>query len=146
MKKALWVFILMMGLSSVTNAQMVGRGYPFQLSLFPPIAILGSDQSVQGLRLNLLYGVNEDVSGLDLGILNRTLNNQRGVQFGLYNRVQNAVMGVQIGGLNMSRDVRGLQFGVLNWADRLSGLQIGVLNFAWNNETFKVLPIVNASW
>ncbi|NNF06228.1 MAG: hypothetical protein HKN21_05670, partial [Candidatus Eisenbacteria bacterium] len=43
---------------------------PVNLALFNPIQIFGEDTSVEGVRVNLIYGKNRDVTGLDLGLIN----------------------------------------------------------------------------
>ena len=92
-------------------------GYPFQVSLAPPAALVAPEHSINGLRLNLLYGANANVTGMDLGLVNYTAQNHRGLQLGLANLV---------GG-----DLAGFNMGLLNWAGgKVSGSEVGLINWA----------------
>jgi hypothetical protein len=57
------IFILMPGQA---------QNRTIQFSLFTPIQIFPEDNSIKGLRLNLIYGRNVSVTGLDLGLINHT--------------------------------------------------------------------------
>ena len=68
--------------ASLLSTPAAADGRPIQLSLFNPVQIFPADDSVAGVRLNLIYGVNENVSGLDLGLVNHTRGNGSGIQWG----------------------------------------------------------------
>ncbi|MGB2768214.1 MAG: hypothetical protein WBC88_00615, partial [Candidatus Zixiibacteriota bacterium] len=53
-------------------APVFAQNRPIQLALVTPIQIFPEDNSITGVRLNLLYGRNVSVSGLDLGLVNHT--------------------------------------------------------------------------
>jgi hypothetical protein len=58
---------------------------------------------------------------------------------------EGALKGVSFSVVNRIRGVqRGLCIGIVNLATELHGVQIGLINYAGNNQTFKVLPVVNA--
>jgi hypothetical protein len=122
---------------------------PFQLSLVKPVQLFPEETKVEGLRINLLYGVNKEVAGLDYGVINRTTGTTQGVQLGAFpfggiNITEN-LYGMQfggiLGGVNIAgEDVEGLQisgiFGGINKAGNLKGVQvagaIGGINMAEN--------------
>lgn len=74
---------------------------PFQLSLVNPVQLFSEETNVQGLRVNLIYGVNKDVKGVDLGVVNRTTGTTQGVQAGAF----------PYGGVNLTEKLNGVQFG-----------------------------------
>ena len=99
------------------TAQAGSPAYPFQLALASPVALLQPEYSVNGLRLNLIYGANENVNGMDLGLVNYTTQNHRGLQLGVVNLV---------GG-----DLTGFNMGLVNWAGgKVSGSEVGLINWA----------------
>jgi hypothetical protein len=90
---------------------------PFQLSLVKPVQLFPEETKVEGLRLNLIYGVNKEVTGLDLGIVNEVTGTTKGVQ------------AAYILGGNISRDLYGAQIvyglgGVNVASGQANGLQI----------------------
>jgi hypothetical protein len=145
---------------------------PLQLGLFSPVQIFPEDDSISGIRLNLIYGVNQDVQGLDIGLVNRVRGEGAGLQYGVVNYVEGDYAGLQNGwvsitkgevtgvqwsgynsagtgdvfqaGLvNVADDIGGFQLGFVNVAKNLHGLQIGLVNVIQSKETLPVLPIVN---
>src|ERR1035437_5084843 len=91
-------FAGMIGLVSSAVAQAPqSKAYPFQLSLVSPVAILNDSASVNGLRINLIYGANENVTGVDLGLVNQVNKDQKGLQLGIINLVGGNVNGGQLG-------------------------------------------------
>jgi hypothetical protein len=91
--------------------------YPFQLALASPVALVAPEHSINGLRLNLLWGANANVNGMDLGPVNYTAKNHRGLQLGLVNLV---------GG-----DLTGFNMGLVNWAGgKVAGSEVGLINWA----------------
>ncbi|MBU0469774.1 MAG: hypothetical protein KKD07_04155 [Candidatus Omnitrophica bacterium] len=112
-------------------AKKVQADNALQVSVVNPIQIVNSEDSVKGLRLNFIYGVNENVSGLD---------------FGLINKVNNCTSGMQLGLFNLSYELSGIQFGIVNRVEYLNGLQIGLLNFNKSNNPHDFLPIINYSF
>lgn len=74
---------------------------PFQLSVVNPVQLFPEETRVEGIRINLLYGVNKEVNGIDLGPVNRTTGTTKGVQLGAF----------PFGGVNMTENLEGLQFG-----------------------------------
>lgn len=147
---------------------------PVQISLFPPVAIVGPDKSVSGLRLDLIYGRNVDVTGLDWGIVNHDTGNGFAWQAGLVNLVEKDFTGWQDGAVNLTkgsftglqsgvynqtetmngfaygfinraRSMRGVQLGVVNFTETMHGLQVGVANIIQKGK-IPILPIVNWSF
>jgi hypothetical protein len=122
---------------------------PFQLSLVKPVQLFPEETRVDGLRINLLYGVNKEVNGLDYGVINRTTGTTQGVQLGAFPfagvNITESLYGIQfggiLGGINIAGgDVEGLQisgiFGGINKSGNLKGIQIagalGGINMAEN--------------
>jgi len=133
-----------------------------QLALFNPVQIYPEEESITGVRLNLLYGKNESVTGFDLGIVNRTAGKQSvGVQWGILGLADRGFVGfqansvnvthyefkgVQFGFVNVAEDANGLMIGVVNFAKRMYGIQIGIFNLIGEGGVAPVLPIVNWSF
>jgi hypothetical protein len=151
-----------------------GQEKPFQIALLgPPLQLVSDVESINGLRVNLLYGVNRNVSGFDVGVINRVDQDFAGVQIGLVgftdrhgkwwqanaiNFTREEFTGAQTGLVNLSGSGEGLQLGPLfnrtgefsgfqmalvNVADDLYGVQVGLLNIIRSKERFPFVPIVN---
>ncbi len=149
------IFLLIAGLC-------YAKSNPIQISIITPVQIVPEDQSVSGLRLNLIYGKNTTVHGIDLGIFNHTtsgqsvgfqngivgLNNKDflGFQLGMINITNGVFEGVQWGIVNYAGNANGLQFGFVNYAGTLKGLQIGLINIINKGGAFPFFPIVNWSF
>jgi len=135
---------------------------PFQLSLVTPIQIYPDNYSINGLRINLLYGRNASVVGLDWGLINHTttglsqglqlgmvnLNDAdyTGLEYGFVNVTTANVKGMQWGFVNTAGFANGLQLGFVNYAQSMKGLQIGLVNVIKQGGQFPVFPIVNWSF
>lgn len=133
---------------------------PLQLSLLHPLQIFPKETKVQGLRINLLYGVNDEMTGIDLGAINRTTGKTQGLQLGAFPfggvNITGNLDGIQFGGfwggVNLADgDVSGLQisgiFGGFNKAGNLNGAQIaGILlgvNLANNTKGIQIATLYN---
>ena len=132
---------------------------PIQLSLFNPIQIVPENESVSGLRLNLIYTNNINVTGLDLGLVNKTTGKQLGVQWGLVNLTDGGFSGWQAGAVNVTKGssvglqtgwvnyheghFNGLQFSIVNYSASLKGLQLGLINIIGKGGFLPVFPIFN---
>ena len=132
---------------------------PVQLSLWSPAQIVPEDQSISGVRLSLIYGVNADVSGLDLGLVTKTTGNQVGAswafvhlnegdflgyQDGLVNRVRGDFLGWKSGFVNLTGGkFSGLQTGFVNQAGVLHGVQLGIWNSASSLDGALQIGILN---
>ncbi|OQY42944.1 MAG: hypothetical protein B6227_00585 [Fusobacteriia bacterium 4572_74] len=106
----------------------------FQLGL--PGTNIPADQSIKGVRLNLLYGKNTNMSGLDINILALgETNNFTGVQLNPFwipgaNKVNNSFTGVGIGVANIHLgQSTGVVLGFVNYTNNFNGLQWGLVNF-----------------
>lgn len=135
---------------------------PIQLSLFTPVQIFPEDNSISGVRLNLIYGRNAYVTGLDVGLVNHTkTGTSKGVQFGMVGLVESDFVGwqsndinitkgnfkgLQLGVVNYANYANGVQFGLVNYAVSMKGLQIGLVNIIRQGGQFPVFPIVNWSF
>jgi hypothetical protein len=135
---------------------------PVQLALVTPVQIFHEDDTIVGVRLNLLYGRNASVMGLDMGLVNHvTTGISTGVQYGvvglvdsdfvgLQNNMVNATNGkfdgFQLGIVNYAKIANGFQLGFVNYAESMRGLQIGVVNIIQRGGAFPVFPIVNWSF
>lgn len=117
-----------------------------QLAIYSPVQLFSADDSIKGLRLDLLYTNNKDVSGITLGTgwartrgdlkgvsigaVNWTNALSYGLKVGLLNYAGNQSVGLDIGVVNISRrNTKGIQFGVVNWNEGFfNGWQFGVVN------------------
>jgi hypothetical protein len=127
-----------------------------------PVQIFHEDDTISGIRLNLLYGRNASVMGLDMGLVNHvTTGISTGVQYGavglvdsdfvgLQNNLVNATNGkfdgFQMGIVNYAKIANGFQLGFVNYAESMRGLQIGIVNIIQRGGAFPVFPIVNWSF
>ena len=155
LKSALLIMLLFASFSSVIYSQ----GNPIQLSLFNPIQIVPEGESVNGIRLNLIYTKNTNVTGFDLGLVNQTTGSQLGVQWGGVNITDGGFTGWQSAFVNISRGnfvglqtswvnyhgghFNGLQFSIVNYAATLEGLQLGLINIIGSGGFLPVFPIFN---
>lgn len=133
---------------------------PLQVSLVHPVQVFPKETKVQGLRINLLYGVNDEMAGIDLGLINRTTGTTQGLQlgafpFGGFNITEN-LEGIQFagfyGGANIAhKDVSGAQISGIwagaNFANRdVTGLQlagiVGGINKAGNLDGIQIAGIL----
>lgn len=149
-------------ISIMMAAPVFAQNRPIQLALVTPIQIFPEDDSITGVRLNLLYGRNVSVSGLDLGLVNHTTTGMfKGWQHGLVGIADTDFMGWQDCGVNITNGrCEGLQWGVVNYANEMSGFQLGLVNYARSMKglqvglvniirqggQFPVFPIVNWSF
>ncbi len=155
LKSALLVMILLASFNSVIYSQ----GNPIQLSLFNPIQIVPEGESVNGIRLNLIYTKNANVTGFDMGLVNQTTGSQLGVQWGGVNITDGGFTGWQSALVNISKGnfvglqtswvnyhgghFNGLQFSIVNYAATIEGLQLGLINIIGSGGFLPVFPIFN---
>lgn len=146
----------------LVSTPVLAQNGPIQLALVTPIQIVPEDNSISGVRLNLIYGRNVFVRGLDLGLANHTTANlSKGVQLGAVNLVDSDFVGWQDASVNVTKgnfkgfqwgivnyagSANGFQLGIINYAANMRGLQIGVVNIIKQGGTFPVFPIVNWSF
>lgn len=156
---------------ALTASPAVAQKRPVQLSLVTPVQIFPAEDTITGVRLNLLYGRNAMVVGLDIGIANHTTGMTRGLQAGIVGisedfqgwqygvvnmangkfegfqegvvNISDTFRGFQLGWVNHTMDAEGLQVSIVNYARRLKGLQIGVINIISEGGMFPVFPIFN---
>ena len=144
---------------TLISGNLLAQDNPFQLSLFDPIQIVPNNESINGVRLNLIYSKNANVTGFDWGLVNVTTGKQLGVQWGGVNITDGGVTGWQAGFVNVSRGnfeglqtsfvnyhdghFNGLQFSVVNYAATLKGLQLGLINIIGSGGFLPVFPIFN---
>ena len=113
-----------------------------QLALFNPVQLISEGESVEGIRLNLIYSVNRDMTGVDLGFVNKTTGDFLGLADGAINIVDGQATGLQMGFVNIAGSVKGVQFGMVNKAGSLNGIQLGFININ-DGGPYKILPLVN---
>ena len=120
---------------------------PFQLGFFYPAQLHPQDYSVDGLRWDIIYGVNDDVKGIDFGIVNKSFGSAHGLELGAVDLVDKGFGGVQLGLFNdVKRDFKGVQLGLIanvtgrscegfqaavfynDAAEEMHGLQLGLIN------------------
>ena len=163
MFKKSWVILGLVGLISILlSSPGYAQTRPIQISLVTPIQIFPEDNSITGVRLNLLYGRNVSVTGLDVGLVNHTTTGKFiGLQYGLvglsdsdFSGWQDCVVnitnkkfeGFQFGWVNYADYMSGFQLGLVNYAGSAKGLQIGLVNIIRQGGQFPVFPIVNWSF
>ena len=150
---------VILALIMLLSANIIAQDNPFQLSLFNPIQIVPENESVSGIRLNLIYTKNVNVTGFDLGLVNVTTGKEVGVQWGGVNVTEGGFTGWQSGFVNISHGdfvgfqdswvnyhdghFNGLQFSIVNYAATLKGLQIGLINIIGEGGFLPVFPIFN---
>jgi len=150
---------LFVGFIILFSTLLFAQSNPIQLSLFNPIQIVPENESVSGLRLNLIYTKNVDVTGLDWGLVNKTTGKQLGVQWGFVNLTDGGFTGWQDGVVNVTNGssvglqtglvnyhmghFNGLQFSIVNYSATLKGLQIGLINIIGKGGFLPVFPIFN---
>ncbi len=78
-------------------------GKPIQLALFAPAQLVPEGESVSGLRLNVIYGVNQDVQGLDLGLINHVRGTGFSWQWGGVGFVEGNFTGFQDNVINITK-------------------------------------------
>lgn len=156
--KIIWLLWIILILPSIGKAQYK----PINVALFNPIQIFPEGNSIEGIRINLIYGKNVAMTGLDwgfvndvgsggfngvqLGFANISEGNVVGWQNGILNINQNNVKGFQSGWYNSGGHVSGFQLGLVNYAESLYGLQIGILNIIKTGGEFPAFPIINWSF
>ncbi len=157
MKKKFGIYIL--SLIALFSTVITAQEKPFQLSLFDPIQIVPNNESVSGIRLNLIYTKNVNVTGFDMGLVNVTTGKQLGVQWGGVNVTDGGFTGWQSALVNISRGnfvglqtswvnyhgghFNGLQFSIVNYTETLEGLQLGLINIIGKGGFLPVFPIFN---
>ncbi len=135
---------------------------PINVALVNPIQIFPESNSIEGLRINLIYGKNAGVVGLDWGLINSVgSGGVTGLQWGfvnindgdfvglqgaLVNLTDKNVEGVQWGWYNQAGHVSGLQIGLVNNTGSMKGLQIGLINIIKSGGFMPVFPIINFSF
>ena len=162
------------GAPQLTPSQRLST--PFEMALISPIQIAGTEVSVGGLRINLIYGINANARGLDVGLVNESTGDGCGLEFGVSNSVggrysgiqgafvnyvksdfgglqaatfnvsKGVVKGIQLGSVNYSDTLSGLQVGVFNVAGTMHGVQIGLVNISQTSGGLPFIPIINVSF
>jgi len=135
---------------------MIFAETPFQLGV--PGTNLPADQTVKGIRLNLLYGKNTNMTGLDINILalgetdnfkgvqlnpiwigaSKVNNLFTGVGIGTANIHLGQSTGVVLGGVNFTNDFNGLQLGFVNFNQKKSVINLGGFNFNQGESTVDI--------
>ena len=136
---------------------------PIQIALITPVQIFSEDESISGVRWNILYGRNVTVRGLDFGLINHTTGGlSKGVQFGLVGIVESDFLGwqhnqlvnytkgdfegFQWGFFNYAKRASGFQLGFFNYVESMHGLQVGLINVIEKGGACPVFPIANWSF
>jgi hypothetical protein len=162
LRKIFWPLLLTSFVIIVLPDAGVAQSQPINIALFNPIQIFPENNSIEGLRINLIYGKNVKMEGLDWGLVNHVGSGGFvGVQWGFVNIDDGNVTGWQNGALNLTRGnvkgfqwgwfnegdyVNGFQLGLVNYANSMYGLQIGLINIIKTGGQFPVFPIVNWSF
>ena len=150
--------MMILVLPSLASAQ----SKPINIALVNPIQIFPEDNSIAGLRINLIYGKNVSMTGLDWGLINAVGSGGfTGLQWGLVNVCDGNFLGFQAGAINLTDKnvegfqwgwynsgdhVSGFQLGLVNNARSLKGIQIGIINIIHTGGFMPVFPIINWSF
>ncbi len=155
----------------LTPQASLAQKRPIQISLVTPVQIFPPEDTIAGVRINILYGRNVAVTGLDIGLVNHSTGISRGLQYGLVGVVEDfqgwqshavnvangkfegfqdgtvnvseVFRGFQLGLVNYSKDTEGFQLSLVNYAETMKGLQIGLVNIIKEGGLFPVFPIFN---
>lgn len=158
MKRWIAIVSLVLGFGAARAADDGPSASPLQLSLFPPVSLVPTDEDVTGLRLGLL-SVNRNVKGFDAGLVNWTSGDETALQWGVLNWTSGDFTGVQFGlvsvadegfvgwqasllnvdsgksvgffngAVNLSTgSTVGYQLGAVNYSKKMTGLQVGFVN------------------
>jgi hypothetical protein len=162
MKKLLFAAALLTFISFLPAGSIFAQGNPVQLALFNPVQIVPEGNSIEGLRISLIYGKNRNVTGFDWGLVSTTTGNQVGIQWGgvgynegdfkgwQYNFVsytKGNFLGLQSGFVSYNGGkVNGLQFSVFNYAATLNGVQLGLINVIGKGGFLPIFPLFNFSF
>lgn len=147
---------------SLFGTQSFAGDKPINIALVTPIQIFKSNESITGLRWNIIYGKNANMTGIDFGIANHATGQMQGIQWGVVNLAGQGGAGIQWGYVNIDKggkytglqygwyneanEYAGLQLGLVNWAQSMNGLQIGLINVIRKGGWFPVFPIINGSF
>lgn len=155
--RGLSILIVLTALALAAPRQAPAQKRPIQLSLVHPVQIFPKEDTIAGVRIDLIYGRNAAVYGLDVGIVNHTTEISkgfmwgavgiaeefRGWQNGYVNIAKGRFEGFQSGIVNVSQDFAGFQDAwVFNHAKRMGGFQAGLVNYAGTMKGFQ-LGLVN---
>lgn len=168
MKKLLTALMI---LAAAASLQANTDGY-VMLSVFHPGQIPIATTSLDGLRINLIYGECQNINGFDFGIAGRVRERMNGFQLsgcnligtdangaqmafanycesdfagfqmGLWNCVGGEGKGFQLGAWNDAEKFTGFQMGLVNLASEFDGFQFGIFNRARSGE-FLQIGLVN---
>jgi hypothetical protein len=169
--RQLLLAIAVLACFTLTPQSALAQKRPVQLSLVTPAQIFPPEDTIAGVRLNILYGRNVVVNGLDIGLVNHTTDISRGIQTGLVGiassfqgiqfhvvniskgkfegwqlghvNVSDTFRGFQAGLVNTTGEAEGFQISLVNYARRLTGLQIGLLNINKEGGMVPVFPLFN---
>lgn len=156
----------------ITFSSLIPRSHigmevsPIALSLCTPAQFPPQDWDINGLRINLLWGIHNNVSVLDLGVLaNICTGDMYGIQIaGISNDVACSCQGLQIATLlNRSGgnieaiqvacfNINGpdsytnaIQLGLMNMAGNASGIQAGIFNKAADMQGLQI-GLINCAY
>ncbi|MDP8208405.1 MAG: hypothetical protein P9L92_17190 [Candidatus Electryonea clarkiae] len=144
------------------SSPVLAEDHPVQLSLFNPVQLFPEDDTITGIRLNLIYGKNASFTGIDWGMVNHTTQGKSlGYQQGMVgiadadftgwqnnyfvNYVKGDFEGLQSGAFNYANYAHGLQLGIINYSGSMKGVQLGFVNIIKQGGQFPIFPFVNWS-
>lgn len=156
MKKVLAALMIF---AAAASAQANTDGY-VMLSVFYPGQIPIATTSLDGMRMNIIYGECQNINGFDIGISGRVRERMNGLQIaganligtdangaqlalvnyiesdfagcqvGVWNCIGGEGKGFQLGVYNDVAKFSGFQMGIVNWAHAFNGFQLGLVNYA----------------
>ena len=151
------ILMALMVFAAAASLKANTEGY-VMLSVFHPGQIPIATTSLDGIRINLIYGECQNLNGFDFGISGRVRERMNGfqlagcnligtdangVQFAFANYVESDFAGFQLGLWNCIGGMgSGFQLGVWNEALKFSGFEMGIVNWSGAVNGFQ-LGIVN---
>lgn len=138
----------LLSLCLLGGSQALAAFSPLGVSLVAPVQFPGSDFTITGARLNLIYGQVQSVYGFDIGLVNSTTQNMVGIQAGLLNLNggTTTAVGLQLGAVgnfNTNKvNVYGLQLAAGMNSNQAESVLVGLGLAAVNNTPFtKVIGV-----
>ena len=165
------VLMALMVFAAAASLKANTEGY-VMLSVFHPGQIPIATTSLDGVRINLIYGECQNLNGFDFGIAGRVRERMNGFQLagcnligtdangaqfafanyiesdfagfqlGLWNCIGGMGTGFQLGVWNEAAKFSGFEMGIVNWSGAVNGFQLGIVNRVTSGE-FLQIGLVN---
>lgn len=161
------VLMALMVFAAAASLKANTEGY-VMLSVFHPGQIPIATTSLDGVRINLIYGECQNLNGFDFGIAGRVRERMNGFQLagcnligtdangaqfafanyiesdfagfqlGLWNCIGGMGTGFQLGVWNEAAKFSGFEMGIVNWSGTVNGFQLGIVNRVTGGNFFQI--------